>query len=221
VGVARNSKDRALLLEALTIGSLHFAAVGSLPDQLRAMNDEAAMLAERARDPWHLAFVGALRGMQEYVAGDLAGSMATLRAAIDTFRRLGDEATAGLFEISFSEVAELRGEIGEATTAMARALAVDTECGFRSSTVLRAVLCWLAGRNGETERALELGQEVVALAHQPFNPVIRAQALFALGVAETLAGLTDPAAEHLGEALHIHEQVGMVREAAMDHRHIG
>jgi predicted ATPase/DNA-binding SARP family transcriptional activator len=221
VGVARNSKNPALLLEALTIGSLHFAAVGSLPDQLRAMNDEAAMLAERARDPWHLAFVGALRGMQEYVAGDLAGSMATLRTAIDAFSRLGDEATAGLFEISFSEVAELRGEIGEATTAMARALVVDTECGFRSSTVLRAVLCWLAGRNGETERALDLGREVVALAHQPFNPVIRAQALFALGVAETLAGLTDPAAEHLGEALHIHEQVGMVREAAMDHRHIG
>ena len=219
--MARNSKNPALLLEALTIGSLHFAAVGSLPDQLRAMNDEAAMLAERARDPWHLAFVGALRGMQEYVAGDLAGSMATLRTAIDAFSRLGDEATAGLFEISFSEVAELRGEIGEATTAMARALVVDTECGFRSSTVLRAVLCWLAGRNGETERALDLGREVVALAHQPFNPVIRAQALFALGVAETLAGLTDPAAEHLGEALHIHEQVGMVREAAMDHRHIG
>jgi len=179
------------------------------------------MLAERARDPWQLAFVRALRGMQEYVAGDLPGSMTTLRTAIDDFRKLGDEATAGLFEISFSEVAELRGEIGEATTAMARALAVDSECGFRSSTVLRAVLCWLAGRNGETELALELGQEVVALAHKPFNPVIRAQALFALGVAETLAGLTDPAAEHLGEALRIHEQVGMVREAAMDHRHIG
>jgi len=221
IGLARNSKDPALLLETLTIGSLHFAAIGSLPDVLRAMNDEAGMLAGRTRDSWQLAFVGALRGMQEYVAGDLAGSMTTLRAAIDTFRRLGDEATAGLFEISFSEVAELRGEIGEATTAMARALAVDTECGFRSSTVLRAVLCWLAGRNGETERALELGQEVVALAHKPFNPVIRAQALFALGVAETLAGLTDPAAEHLGEALRIHEQVGMVREAAMDHRHIG
>jgi hypothetical protein len=79
----------------------------------------------------------------------------------------------------------------------------------------------LAGRNGETQRALELGREVVALAHQPFNPVVRAQALFALGVAETLAGLPAEAVEHLGEALTIHQQVGMVRETAMDHRHIG
>src|SRR4029079_5438801 len=129
IGLARNSKDPALLLETLTIGSLHFAAIGSLHDVLRAMNDEAGMLAGRTRDSWQLAFVGALRGMQEYVAGDLAGSMTKLRAAIDTLTPLGGAATGGFVEISFSEVAELRGEIGEATTAMARALAVDTECG--------------------------------------------------------------------------------------------
>ena len=93
--------------------------------------------------------------------------------------------------------------------------------GFRSSTILRAVLCWLTGRNGEIQRSLELGREAVALAHQPFNPVIRAQALFALGVAETLADLPDAAGEHLGEALSIHQSVGMMRETAMDHRHLG
>src|SRR6185436_10148936 len=65
------------------------------------------------------------------------------------------------------------------------------------------------------------GREVVALAHQPFNPVIRAQALFALGVAETLADLPEPARAHLDEALLIHQQVNMKRETAMDHRHLG
>jgi len=221
IGLARFANDPALLLEALSIGSLHFAAVGSLPDELRAMNEEAAALAEAAGDAWYIAMVSALRGMADYVAGDLDTSMATLREAIHGFRRLGDEATAGLFEISLSEVAELRGEISEATEAMARALAVESECGFRSSTILRAVLCWLAGRNGEGQRALDLGREVVALAHKPFNPVVRAQALFALGVAESIAELPEAAAEHLQEALRIHEQVGMVREAAMDHRHLG
>ena len=83
------------------------------------------------------------------------------------------------------------------------------------------MLCWLTGRNGEIERSLELGREAVALAHQPFNPVIRFQALFALGVAEALAGLPDAAGEHLGEALSIHQAVGMMRETAMDHRHLG
>ncbi len=137
------------------------------------------------------------------------------------FEMLDDEGTAALFEISFSEVAELWGDIAGAASAMATALALENAAGFRSATVLRAVLCWLMGRNGEIERSLDLGREVVALAHQPFNPVIRAQALFALGVAETLAGEIEPAAEHLGEALVIHQQVGMVRETAMDHRHLG
>jgi predicted ATPase/DNA-binding SARP family transcriptional activator len=218
---ARITGDRVLLLEAMTIGSLHFAAIGSFPDVLHDMNNEAAALAEEVGDPWHIALVAALRGMATYVAGDLQSSMNLFRDAIDDFRKLGDEATAGLFEISFSEVAELRGDIAAATSAMAAALEVDTECGFRSSTILRAVLCWLAGRNGEIQRALKLGREVVALAHQPFNPVVRAQALFALGVAETEAGLPAQAAEHLGEALQIHQRVGMVRETAMDHRHIG
>jgi predicted ATPase/DNA-binding SARP family transcriptional activator len=218
---ARTSGDPSLLLEALSIGSLHFAAVGSLPDVLHPLNAEAGALAESLRDPWHIAMVEALRGMASYVAGDLVTSIAQLRVAIDALREQGDQCTAALFEISLSEVAELRGDIAGATSAMASAVDFTTESGFRSATVLRAVLCWLTGRNGERDRSLSLGQEVVALAHQPFNPVIRAQALFALGAAETWAGMPVDAAEHLGEALAIHQRVGMQRETAMDHRHLG
>jgi predicted ATPase/DNA-binding SARP family transcriptional activator/tetratricopeptide (TPR) repeat protein len=221
IELARTTGDPALLLETLAIGSLHLAAIGSLPHVLEAMNDEARLLLESVADPWYTAMVAALDGMASYVAGRLEASMATLRDAINSFDTLGDHGTAALFEISFSEVAELRGDIDAATSAMAAAVAFETQAGFRSSTVLRAVLCWLTGRNGEIQRSVELGREVVALAHQPFNPVIRAQALFALGVAESLAGEPDPAREHLGEALAIHQQVGMKRETAMDHRHLG
>ena len=221
IAAARSTGDPALLLEALVIGSLHFAAVGLLPDVLHPLNEEAGELAESLHDSWHIAMVEALHGMANYVAGDLVTSMAQLRAAIDALRKLGDETTAALFEIEYSEVAELRGDIAGATSAMAAALEVNTENGFMSATVLRAVLCWLTGRNNENERSLSLGQEVVALAHQPFNPVIRAQALFALGAAETWANMPAAAAEHLGEALVIHRRVGMQRETAMDHRHIG
>ncbi len=221
IALARTTGDQALLLEALAIGSLHLTAVGSHPDVLRALDAEAALLAESVGDEWHAALLSALGGLASYVAGELDRSMIELRGAIDAFRNLGDDATAALFETSFSEVAELRGDIAGATSAMATALAIGTEAGFRSSTILRAVLCWLTGRNGEIQRSLELGREAVALAHQPFNPIIRAQALFALGVAETLADLPDEAGEHLGEALSIHQSVGMTRETAMDHRHLG
>ena len=221
IALARTTGDDALLLEALAIGSLHLTAAGSHPDVLRALDAEAALLAESVGDEWHAALLRALGGLASYVAGELDRSMIELRDAIDEFRNLGDDATAALFETSFSEVAELRGDIAGATSAMATALALGSEAGFRSSTILRAVLCWLTGRNGEVQRSLELGREAVALAHQPFNPIIRAQALFALGVAETLADLSDAAGEHLGEALSIHQTVGMTRETAMDHRHLG
>jgi|GEM_PF-5334808 len=221
IAFARTTDNAGLLLEALSIGSLYFAAIGSLPDVMRDLNAEAEVLAESVGDPWYTAMVTALDGMATYVAGDLLASMKQLREAIESFRIIGDECTAALFEVSFSEVAELRGDIAEAASAMAAALDVGSDCGFRSATVLRAVLCWLTGRNGENVRALDLGREVVALAHQPFNPVIRAQALFALGAAETWADLPEAASEHLGEALVIHQQVGMKRETGMDHRHLG
>ena len=221
IAAARATGDPALLLEALVIGSLHFAAVGLLPDVLHPLNEEAGELAESLDDSWHIAMVEALARdgqLRRRRSGDIDG---TAPVAIDALRKLGDETTAALFEIEFSEVAELRGDIAGATSAMAAALEVNTENGFMSATVLRAVLCWLTGRNNENERSLSLGQEVVALAHQPFNPVIRAQALFALGAAETWANMPAAAAEHLGEALVIHRRVGMQRETAMDHRHIG
>ena len=40
-----------------TIGSLHLAAVGSLPEVLRPLNAEARTLAESLGDPWHIAMV--------------------------------------------------------------------------------------------------------------------------------------------------------------------
>ena len=135
IAFARTTDNPALLLEALSIGSLYFAAIGSLPDVLRELNEEAEVLAESVRDPWYTAMVAALRGMATYVAGDLLVSMNQLRDAIDSFRMIGDDCTAALFEVSFSEVAELRGEIGDAASAMAAALDVGSECasGLRPS----------------------------------------------------------------------------------------
>ena len=76
---------------------------------------------------------------------------------------IGDDCTAALFEVSFSEVAELRGEIADATSAMAAALDVEhASAASGLSTVLRAVLCWLAGRNGETSGRSISAREVVA-----------------------------------------------------------
>lgn len=221
IELARASSDAALLTDTLLMGGLHFAAAGSMPDLVRDCATEARSLAVVGDDAWSVAMATGVDGLADYIAGDLPRAMTGLREAIRQLRELGDEGTAALLSVSYSEVAELAGDIEGATVAMAAAMAHGEAARFRSAIVLRSVLCWLTGRNGELDRSLALGRELVELARPPFNAVIRAQAVFALGAAESLAGLTDEAAEHLREALTIHERVGMVREAAMDHRHLG
>ena len=76
--------------------------------------------------------VEALAGSANYVAGDLDdvdGTAPQRDRRVPTARRR--RRTAALFEISYSEVAELRGDIAGATSAMAAALEVNTEAGFR------------------------------------------------------------------------------------------
>ncbi len=220
IAFARGSGDRRLLLETLTIGSLHLAAIGSHPDTLRALNTEAAQLAHELSDEWSRAFVVGLDGLAAYVAGELESAMVLLRRAVGDLQAQGDIGTAALLLVSLSETAELLGDIAGATEAMMTALTIGSAAGFRSAIILRAVACWLQGRNGEVDTALELGREVVELARRPFNPVVRAQALFAFGVAETLSGRHQAAEVHLREALDAHVGMSMVRETAMDLRHL-
>ena len=221
IALARDLGDVALLIEVLGIGALHLAAVGRTPDTVAAMAAELAELATSVDDRWHVALSIGLDGLAMYARDDLDGALGAFADCIAEFRRLGDVGTAALFEISWAEAAELRGDVAGAVDAIAAAYSLGAAGRFLSSTILCSVLCWLTARNGEVERSLALGREALASVRRPFNPVIRAQALFALGSAEELAAQLDLAAEHLSEALAIHERVGMVREAAMDHRHLG
>ena len=188
------------------------------------LNDEARELARvRGRPVAASRWSTHSTGWPTYVAGDLAASMAMLRGAD---RRL-PRAWATTAPPRCSRSASARSPNCAATSPAPRRRwrpppRSTASAGFRSSTILRAVLCWLTGRNGEIERSLDLGREVVALAHQPFNPVIRAQALFALGVAETLGRpARRGAASTSARPWSSIERVGMVRETAMDHRHLG
>jgi len=221
VALARDLGDTRLLIEVLGIGGLHLAAVGTSPDLVSAMAGELAELAGSVDDRWHEALSIGLHGLALYARDDLDGAVDLFTECIVAMRRLGDIGTAALFEISWAEAAELRGDVAGAVDAIAAAYSLGSAGRFLSSTILCSVLCWLTMRNGEVERSLDLGREALAAVRRPFNPVIRAQALFALGAAEERAGLHDLASEHLTEALAIHERVGMVREAAMDHRHLG
>ena len=61
-------------------------------------------------------------------------------------------------------------------------------------------------------------------SHSPTNRSIRSSGLrhsLRWAPPKPWANLPEAASEHLGEALVIHQQVGMKRETAMDHRHLG
>jgi predicted ATPase/tetratricopeptide (TPR) repeat protein len=221
IELARAGDDPVVLMEALCFGALHFAAVGHAPELVVSLAAELASLARLHGEDWYVAFSLGLQGLAAYVTRDLRRASANYAECILEFERLGDAGTAAMFGISASETAEFVGDLSGAISSVEPAFALGSTVGFRSSTILGSVLCWLASRNGETERALQLGGDALSAVRRPFNPVIRAQALFALGAAEERAGSLELAEEHLAEALSIHRQVGMVRETAMDHRHLG
>jgi predicted ATPase/DNA-binding SARP family transcriptional activator len=221
IAAARELGDTSLLADALALGALHLAGDGSDPGEVLRMVAEARELGRTAGDEWQLALVTAVEALAQYGLGELHEAARLLAGAIARFRELGDDGTAGLFEISLSEVVELYGDVAGAAASMQRAVEMAGAAGYQSAAVLTSVLAWLAGRNGEIERALALGESAVSAAHRPFNPVTRAQALFALGVAELAAGRDDEARDHLHEAFAIHERYGMARELAMDHTYVG
>lgn len=221
IELARTTGDPAVTMEALGFGALHFAAIGHTPDLVVTLTGELDALAAASGDGWFAALSLGVQGLACYVSHDLLGASVRYAACIAAFEAAGDAGAAALFGISASEAAEFVGDLSGAIAAVEPAFSLGSAVGFRSSTILGSVLCWLASRNGETDRALQLGADALSAVRRPFNPVIRAQALFALGAAEERAGALDAADEHLSEALSIHRHVAMVRETAMDLRHLG
>lgn len=221
IELARNLDDHDALMEALGFGALHLAAIGHAPELVVSLATELDALAATCDDGWFRALSLGVRGLACYVARDLHGAAARYAESAAAFEAVGDAGTAALFGICASETAEFVGDLALAISSVEPAFALGSAVGFRSSTILGSVLCWLASRNGETDRALQLGADALSAVRRPFNPVIRAQALFALGAAEERAGALDSAEEHLTEALAIHRQVAMRRETAMDLRHLG
>ena len=221
IEMARQIGDPALLTEVLGLGALHIAVVGLAPDTVSSLAAELRETAAGVGDRWHVALAAGLDGLAAYVQDDLVDAIASYESCIAEMQALGDAGTASLFQISASEAIEFLGQLDDAIEYMLAAYQHSTAAQFRSSSIVRSCLCWLTARNGEVERSLALGREGLAAVRRPFNPVVRAHVLFGLGTAELLAGLSEPAAEHVSEALAIHERLGMTRETAMDHRALG
>jgi tetratricopeptide (TPR) repeat protein len=221
IELARSLGDDAILREVLCIGALHIAAIGKAGDQVASLAAELRGIAKAVGDDWHAALSIGLEGLAAYIVGDLEHARRSYDACLVELRRLGDFGTAAMFEICSAETTEFVADLESAIDSIGVAFALGSVGEFRSATILCSVLCWLTARNGEVERSLQLGAEALAAVRRPFNPVIRAQALFALGAAEETAGLVELADAHLNEALVIHQQVRMVRETAMDHRQLG
>jgi hypothetical protein len=218
---ARQIGDPTLLTEVLGLGALHIAVVGLAPDTVSALAAELRETASGLGDRWHVALADGLDGLAAYVRDDLHAAIASYERCIAEMRALGDAGTASLFQISASEAIEFLGQLDHSIEYMLAAYQHSIEGRFRSSSILRSCLCWLTARNGEVERSLAFGREALAGVRRPFNPVVRAHTLFGLATAELLAGLSEPATEHVSEALAIHERLGMTRETAMDHRALG
>jgi hypothetical protein len=144
-----------------------------------------------------------------------------LSEARAAFASLDDDCTTALVDVSLGEVAFVRGDIGEARERFGRAASLGAAAGFRSSLVLRSRLVWLTCCDQDVEAALDLGQALAVESASLFSPIIHAHSAFALGCAQSLAGLNAEAVDQLSTALTIYERFGVAREAALCHTELG
>jgi hypothetical protein len=219
--MARALGDGALIAEVTAIAAFRLAAGGSMPVIARALVDESIEQADLVGDRWASALGLLTIGLLALGAGDSTECQAQLVRARAAFTRIGDIGTAALVDVSLGEVAFVLGDIGAARRHFGRAAELGRTAGFQASMVLRSRLVWLTCCDNDVETALELGQALVHDSKAVFNPVIRAHSVFALGCAESLAGLDIDAAHDLGTALSIYRRFGVVREAALCETELG
>jgi predicted ATPase/DNA-binding SARP family transcriptional activator len=220
---ARDSGDEDAIAESATM----LAMVLVLSPQSAAEGvlhaREGLEAAERAGDPWLAALAESQEGMARLTTGaDMSTAAATLARSARVFRELGDERTAVMVDLRWTEAAEMLGDLTGAFAALDRARAhADSERSI-ATIAIASRLAWMAVRQGHAEQALAYAAEVLEAAHPTVHAPPRAMAHFAFGSASMMrGGNRTEAREHLTTALQIHEAVGSIRHLVLDHAVLG
>jgi non-specific serine/threonine protein kinase len=137
----------------------------------------------------------------------VAAEHANLRAALRWASERGDSATLARLAVALHWFWFYQGHVGEGRAWLERAATLgDIPPGLRPTALVLAA--WLAGKQGDLERASALAEEGLALATERGDVLTSAKARQILGIIAGAMGDDDRAAEHTAEGLALARRAG-------------
>ncbi|MHB1135053.1 MAG: LuxR C-terminal-related transcriptional regulator [Chloroflexota bacterium] len=204
--LARLSESPAVYHPAFLFAAGHMAWMYDLEEAqrlfVRAL-DTALELGNQQQIAWSLTFLGYSR-LQEPTK-----ALAIAEDGLARFRALGHKPGIAQALNMVGEIARLRGDDGQARAAYKEGLAVCQETGeVRRSCYLYNSLAYIAQHEGDHERALELGRQVLLLARRRNDRHEMAQALMGFAGSLGVLGQARRAARLLGTGEAVLERIG-------------
>jgi predicted ATPase/DNA-binding SARP family transcriptional activator/tetratricopeptide (TPR) repeat protein len=223
VALARESDDAEAVAEAAIMLAMSLVLSPRTAAAGVHYAHEGLDAARRAGDPWLGALAVSQVGMAGLTVGTEVRDAATaLAEAAETFRNLGDERTAILVDLRWTEAAEMNGDMAGAIEVLHRAREHEDIGRSIGSVAIASRLAWFSVRQGHAAQALAYATEVLDAANPAVHAPPRAMAHFALGAASMMTGGDRAdARHHLTTALQIHEAVGSTRHLVLDHSILG
>jgi len=174
----------------------------------RALATDTAPSPERAKALWVTGWIASTQG-------DTGYALTVLRERVDPARECTDEATLG-HALQFIGMARwFSGELPAASTAYEQALAHYRHAGV-DNLFMASALCHLGtvvGAQGDTDRAVALCQECIAICQSHGEQWVRSWGLWHLAFARWLRHDIPQVIAHAKEALRLkyalHDQVGI------------
>jgi predicted ATPase/DNA-binding SARP family transcriptional activator len=210
LALGRSASVRTFCLAA-TYASILRAFRGLGSEAVKVVDEADARLVVEP-DRWASAWMGWLRSGLVNKAGDPVAAAKLLRSSVADFTAEGDLSAAAIAAIRLGELAELRGDYAEATSATLTAYTTLTVTGSNSfnASMLATRLGNLAALQGRLEEAAMWHERGLSRARANEFPGAIAQAFSGMGETARLAGDLPAANSYHREALARFEATGSV-----------
>jgi tetratricopeptide (TPR) repeat protein len=214
VVVGRSASVRSFCTAVVYASMLR--AFRGLTTEAVVLIDEADARLDAEPDRWAQAWIDWVRSGLVNKAGDPEAATALLRRSVAGSTAEGDQCATGIAAIRLGELAELRGDYEEATSATLLAYNTVMIAGSKSfnASMLATRLGNLAALQGRFDEAATWHEKALSRARDNEFPGAIAQAFSGMGEAARRAGDLPAATSYHREALTRFEASGSVEGAA-------
>jgi tetratricopeptide (TPR) repeat protein len=213
VVVGRSASVRSFCTAVVYASMLR--AFRGLTTEAVVLIDEADARLDAEPDRWAQAWIDWVRSGLVNKAGDPAAATALLRSSVAASTAEGDQCATGIAAIRLGELAELRGDYDEATSATLLAYNTVMIAGSKSfnASMLATRLGNLAALQGQFDDAAMWHERGLSRARDNELPGAIAQAFSGMGEAARRAGDLAAANSYHREALARFEASGSIEGA--------